>query len=286
MLQSKTLPRNDRTFLDMRPSRTSHPRKQRQLMIAALVLLVIALGSVVYHDRDFWFPNELAVQDQPDQGSPLAAGTSATQHRHLSARNHKKAQPRSSDLRAADQVEDSGAAPTATRAVLPPMEVEVTSGNTRRILHPGTNSVQIDLGHGSTPPRAASSAPVATKPPVTANAELGVPASPDPTAAGVTNKAAERVEVSSDAKDLVTHSVTPGYPMLARQMKVQGSVILQAVIGPDGLIQDLHVVSGPPILAGAAQQAVKQWHFKPHFQGVEAIETQAKITVNFTISTN
>jgi len=74
--------------------------------------------------------------------------------------------------------------------------------------------------------------------------------------------------------------------MLARQMKVQGSVILQAVIGPDGLIQDLHVVSGPPILAGAAQQAVKQWHFKPHFQGVEAIETQAKITVNFTISTN
>ena len=51
-------------------------------------------------------------------------------------------------------------------------------------------------------------------------------------------------------------------------------------------IQDLHVVSGPPILASAAQEAVRQWRFRPHFQGAEAVETQAKITVNFTISTN
>jgi protein TonB len=69
-------------------------------------------------------------------------------------------------------------------------------------------------------------------------------------------------------------------------MKVQGSVILQALIGRDGLIQDLQVVSGPPILATAAQEAVKQWHFKPHYQGAAPVETQAKITVNFTISTN
>jgi protein TonB len=69
-------------------------------------------------------------------------------------------------------------------------------------------------------------------------------------------------------------------------MKVQGSVILQALIGKDGVIQNLRVVSGPHILAGAAQDAVRQWHFKPHFEGSEAVETQAKITVNFTISTN
>jgi protein TonB len=69
-------------------------------------------------------------------------------------------------------------------------------------------------------------------------------------------------------------------------MRVQGSVILQAVIGRDGQIQALQVVSGPPILAGAAREAVKQWHFKPHLLGAEPVETQAKITVNFTISTN
>jgi len=44
-------------------------------------------------------------------------------------------------------------------------------------------------------------------------------------------------------------------------------------------IQDLHVLSGPTILASAAQDAVRQWHFKPHYQGAEAVETQAKITV-------
>ena len=63
-------------------------------------------------------------------------------------------------------------------------------------------------------------------------------------------------------------------------------MILQALVGRDGLIQNVRVISGPPILASAAQEAVKQWHFKPHYEGSEAVETQAKITVNFVISTN
>jgi protein TonB len=92
--------------------------------------------------------------------------------------------------------------------------------------------------------------------------------------------------MSADTTEVVSHSVKPDYPLLARQMKVQGSVILQALIGRDGLIQDLRVLGGPPILANAAQEAVKQWHFKPHYQGIDAVETQARITVNFTISTN
>jgi protein TonB len=69
-------------------------------------------------------------------------------------------------------------------------------------------------------------------------------------------------------------------------MKVQGSVVLKALIGRDGIIQNLRVVSGPHILAAAAEDAVRQWRFKPHYEGTEAVETQAKITVNFTISTN
>jgi protein TonB len=68
-------------------------------------------------------------------------------------------------------------------------------------------------------------------------------------------------------------------------MKVQGSVILQALIGRDGSIQDLRVVSGPAILAAAAREAVKQWRFKPYLQDGSPIETQARIIVNFTIST-
>jgi protein TonB len=105
-------------------------------------------------------------------------------------------------------------------------------------------------------------------------------------AANLTSEASERVQMSPDASQVLARPVKPSYPLLARQMKVQGSVILQALIGRDGIIQNLRVVSGPHILASAAEDAVRQWHFKPHFQGSEAIETQAKITVNFTISTN
>jgi periplasmic protein TonB len=94
------------------------------------------------------------------------------------------------------------------------------------------------------------------------------------------------VQMSADTTEVVTHPVKPGYPLLARQMKVQGSVVLRALISKEGTIQDLHVVSGPAILASAAQDAVRQWRFKPHYLGSEAVETQADITVNFTISTN
>ncbi len=66
-------------------------------------------------------------------------------------------------------------------------------------------------------------------------------------------------------------------------MNVQGSVVLQAVIGTDGVIQNLHVLSGPAILASAAQQAVREWRFKPIVQNGQPVETKAKITVNFTI---
>jgi protein TonB len=153
--------------------------------------------------------------------------------------------------------------------VLPPLEVEVIAGDTHRTVRPGSNSVKVDLQPG-VPAQLSGSA--------TDNASE--------TAANVTTNAAERVQMSADTTDAVTHTVRPGYPLLARQMKIQGSVILRALISKEGTIQDLHVLSGPTILASAAQDAVRQWHFKPHYQGAEAVETQAKITVNFTISTN
>jgi len=148
--------------------------------------------------------------------------------------------------------------------------VEVVAGDTHRTVRPGSSSVHLDLQPGA-PPQ-----PV-TEPDSTGAAE---------TAGNVTTYAAERVQMSADASDVVARPVRPSYPLLARQMKVQGSVILQAMIGKDGIIQNLRVVSGPHILASAAQDAVRQWHFKPHLEGAEPVETQAKITVNFTISTN
>ena len=160
---------------------------------------------------------------------------------------------------------------TTTRTVLPPLEVEVVAGDVHRTVHPGTTSVRVDLQPGS--PLQQVAVPPAARPATDI-------------ASSVTSNAAERVQMSADTAEIVSRPVKPGYPLLARQMKVQGSVILQALIGRDGLIQGLHVLAGPPILASAAEEAVKQWHFKPHYQGADPVETQAKITVNFTISTN
>jgi periplasmic protein TonB len=66
-------------------------------------------------------------------------------------------------------------------------------------------------------------------------------------------------------------------------MKVEGSVLLQALIAADGSIRDLRVLSGNPILTSAAVEAARQWRFAPYVQNGRPIETQAKIMVNFTM---
>lgn len=97
--------------------------------------------------------------------------------------------------------------------------------------------------------------------------------------------ASANVTVPAATAQRVSRSVKPEYPVLAKQMKVQGAVVLQALIDKGGRIEELHVVTGPAILATAAQEAVKQWRFKPYYQQGQAVETEARITVNFTIST-
>src|ERR1700751_336422 len=250
MIDAKTiLSRDDRTFLDSAQSQAERSERQRRMMATALGLLVIGLVGVLYLERDFWFSHEDQAQTQsPPIASPVAEST----QKHGAAAHKKHSRSRSND--AVDTSE--GSAIATTRTELPPLRVEVIASTYRRTIHPASNSVMIDLQSGLT-----TSHPIAIAAPSDA-----APNDSSETAASITSNAAERAEVSSLTTDVVTHSVVPSYPMLARQMKVQGSVILEAMIGRDGLIQDLHVLSGPPILAGAAEEAVKQWHFKPHFK--------------------
>jgi protein TonB len=95
---------------------------------------------------------------------------------------------------------------------------------------------------------------------------------------GAVTNAIGRERISSDAAQSDT-----SYPLLAQNMNVQGSVVLQAIIGADGIIENIHVLSGPAVLAAAAQQAVREWRFKPVLQNGQPVETKANITVNFTI---
>ena len=86
------------------------------------------------------------------------------------------------------------------------------------------------------------------------------------------------------SQGLLVHKVTPQYPPLAKQARIQGVVVLQALIGKDGNIQNLHVVSGHPMLTTAALEAVKEWKYKPYYLNGEPVEVETTINVNFSLS--
>src|SRR5437762_4042914 len=95
----------------------------------------------------------------------------------------------------------------------------------------------------------------------------------------------QRVRVSQGVtQGLLLRKIQPAYPPLARQARIQGSVLLQAEISKDGSIQNLRLISGHPMLAPAAIEAVKQWKYKPYILNGEPVEVETQITVNFTLS--
>jgi periplasmic protein TonB len=95
----------------------------------------------------------------------------------------------------------------------------------------------------------------------------------------------QRVRVSSGVQSgLLVRKVNPTYPPLARQARIQGTVILQAEISKDGNIQNLQLISGHPMLAPAAIEAVKQWKYRPYLLNGEPVEVETTIQVNFTLS--
>ncbi len=77
--------------------------------------------------------------------------------------------------------------------------------------------------------------------------------------------------------------VEPQYPEAAKQQHIQGPVMLHALVGADGSVKELSVISGDPQLVKAATDAVRQWRFKPHQLEGKAVEFETRITVNFAL---
>jgi periplasmic protein TonB len=95
----------------------------------------------------------------------------------------------------------------------------------------------------------------------------------------------KRIRVASRVVEAnLIHDVPPQYPPEAGRARVEGSVVLMAVIGQDGSVKDVRVESGLPILAQAAIDAVKQWRYKPYLIDGEPVEVDSRITINFTLS--
>jgi TonB family protein len=266
MFQDETQPENHLERAAPLPLVTASPdtEEQRKRMLIALGILLAALVAVILKDWDFWFPTGGEVQEAVFRAKNKSKSAVAAAVAMPAATKERKTAKSAAPAEA-----QAPFSATAERTVLPPLEVEVVAGNRHIGVPAKSNAIRVDVNSGAT--TAASSGGTSS----------GGATTPNAAASG-----GDHVQLSQQATQSVSVSVPPDYPLLARQMKVQGAVSLQALISRDGTIQELQILSGPGILAAAAREAVKQWHFKPYVQNGQPVETQARITVNFTISTN
>jgi len=95
----------------------------------------------------------------------------------------------------------------------------------------------------------------------------------------------QRIRISQGVtKGLLIHRIEPAYPPLARAARVQGEVMLSAVISTTGDIQNLQLISGHPMLVPAAIAAVRQWRYKPYLLNGQPVEVETTITVIFSLT--
>jgi TonB family protein len=214
--------------------------------LLALVVLLVAISALLVMDRQFWFGADQLILDSVGTEPANTPGAKSAPNKTNQSKpaTAPAAKKRIAPAASAEPQSANSRIVATKRAVLPPLNVEIVAGTAHRPVRSAGSPAQIEI------------------------------ADSNPTA--VTN-AAEHEGISAGEPRPQT------YPLLAQHMNVQGSVVLQAVIGVDGIIEDLHVLSGPPILAAAAQQAVREWRFKPVVQNGQAVETKANIVVNFTI---
>ncbi len=234
--------------------------QNRRRQVMALGLLFLALVLVVVKYRHFWFESLTADNATELTNTGEIKENQRSAHPAKSRKSSGKQHP--SSLSEAPAAE----APSVQEEVVisPPLRVDVTyGGGQRETLLARNSAIHLDF------PR---------------DPRQSVVSSPANPGSGVVNPA-ERVSYSLQTMETVVRPVEPVYPLLAQQTNLQGSVVLQAHIGKDGIVQSLQVVSGPDILTNAALEAVRQWRFKPHYEAGQAVPTETRITVNFIIST-
>jgi protein TonB len=96
-----------------------------------------------------------------------------------------------------------------------------------------------------------------------------------------------RIRVGGNVQSAnLIRKVTPVYPPLAKQARIQGVVRFTVTLGKDGTVQDIQLVSGHPLLVSSAQGAVMQWQYKPTLLNGQPVDVVTTVDVNYTLSTD
>jgi protein TonB len=147
---------------------------------------------------------------------------------------------------------------------------------------------QIPVGDEG-PPDIAPSGPYIPEGPGSGSLD-GVPGSLDGGARPIMPAAAvpvsRPISISHISEGNLVRKILPTYPPLARTARLQGQVVLQAVINKQGIIENLKVLAGHPMLVPAAIEAVRQWRYRPYILNNEPVEVETQITVNFSLTGN
>jgi|GEM_PF-6120888 len=248
------------------------------VLACLLIVVAVAAGAALYHFQRERIQGFLGpIKEQlvasgvwPSEGGRTTTTTtpeSKSAHR-AARRGPSKAQPRTER----EPAIPSEALTPSRRSKPPQLEVLEQNGQRRLVPYHGTAVVRLkDWSTVQVHARAGKSTPAGATAPESASA-----------APSTAPRASGREEASGE---LAEQRQMPAYPSLALQNNLQGSVVLRALIGKDGTIQNVQLVSGPPILASAVLDAVRKWRYRPYLQNGEPAEVERRIIVEFTIST-
>jgi TonB family protein len=99
---------------------------------------------------------------------------------------------------------------------------------------------------------------------------------------GVAQEAPKKV-TKAEGLNAVTTKVAPEYPPIARQLKIEGAVELEAVVTEAGVVEKVNIVSGNPVLTRPASDAIKKWKFAPFTSDGKAVKALVPVTLSFKL---
>lgn len=269
-LQSSTPPADADAYPEHDPHTESHlPLLHRTsasiapLWIGALCAIVLAVAVAVYSHNTFTHPDN----------KPVAASESVTLPDPVAAPAPKP----TPDLRA-----EIIAPPTST---VPPQPKNTTPAPApapvRRPPTPSPRPAPTTLAPPATPPAVAVDSDPSLE---AAAADAGLPGSSSSGRSPLPSTGHTGPYFLASSGIMASHLIEapePSYPTLARLTHIQGQVILQAVISPEGQVVATRVLSGHRLLRGAAVNAVKQWRYRPYILDGHPVNVATIITVDF-----
>ena len=274
--------------LDDEDAESDPASKKRVLVGAAVIVLVVAgyFGYTKFHKKTL---AQLPAQVQSQPAVP--ASTPAADTSSASAEQEPSTQQVPQQMHPETEKAPAPAKTAAPKSTAPEGEVDSDTTDVTDT-HPATKTMVVKGGFSlaKTPEEVAASSEVPA-PPTLGNmsgADQGAISSivQAATPAAVPKVAPkETLKVSQGVtQGLLLKRVQPNYPRQAMQMHLQGAVEMQAVIGKNGIISSVKILSGgDPILARAAAEAVLQWRYKPYLLDGEPVDIQTQITVNFKL---